>query len=351
MTILLQIAAIIVGLGFLVFIHELGHFIAAKICKVRVKTFALGFGPDIVKYNYRGTKYAIKAIPLGGFCEMAGENPEESTGGEGEYLSLPWYKKIFIAFTGPFSNYLLAVALFAAVFMSVGMQEYATTAHVGVTAQNYPAAEAGLISGDKITAINGAKIKSWNEIGESLKDKADKNVKFTIERGSYTFNVNLAVAKNPATGAGIIGISPLAKTINVGFFKAISYGATTAVTQTVKTLGYLGEKLIKQEKPDLAGPIGVMQFMAEAAKSGFVDYVLLLAIISVALGLFNLLPIPMVDGGMIVLFLVEGITRKKISPKVVGIYNLIGLTLIIGIFIFATYSDLLRLGIGKLFGK
>lgn len=351
MTIILQILGIIVGLGFLIFIHELGHFTAAKMCKVRVLTFAFGFGPDLVKYVYKGTKYCIKAIPFGGFVAMAGENPEETTGGEGEYLSLKWYKKIWIAFAGPFSNYILAVIMFAVIFNVWGISQMSLTSHIGGTVANYPAVEAGLLGGDKIISIDGIAISTWNEISDNLKEKAGQEAAFIIERGTYTFDINMTVAKNPVTGLGAIGVSPGIIKGEAGFFESVFLGAQAAISQTVLTIAYLGDKILSWEKPDVAGPIGVMQVMANATKSGMEDYLKLIAVISVALGMFNLFPIPMVDGGMIILFLAEGITRKSVSAKVIQVYNTIGLFLILAIFIFATYSDLLRLGVGKLFGS
>ncbi len=351
MTIILQILGIAVGLGLLIFIHELGHFLAAKMCKVKVLTFAFGFGPDLLKYNHNGTKYCIKAIPFGGFVAMAGDEPEKATGAQGEYLSLPWFKKIWIAFSGPFSNYILAVIIFAVIFNIWGVSKVSTFSEVGSTVADYPAAAAGLLKGDKIVSIDGVQIKTWNELSDNLKDKAEKETAFIIERGSYTFDLNMAVAKNPVTGMGAIGISPAIVKADAGFFESFALGAEAAVVQTVMTVAYLLDKLISWEKPDVAGPIGVMQVMANATKSGAEDYLKLLAVISVALGMFNLFPIPLVDGGMIVLFVIEGITRKKISPKVVQAYNTVGIFLILLIFIFATYSDLLRLGVGKFFTK
>lgn len=347
----LQILGIIVGFGFLIFIHELGHFVAAKMCKVRVLAFALGFGPDIVKVNYKETKYAIKSFPLGGFVLMAGENPKEAKGEAGEYLSLKWYKKIFIAFMGPFCNYLLAIFLFTFIFNIWGASTLSNSSRIGDVLKDQPAAQAGLVAGDKIISIDGKNVNTWNDLSENLKDKADKETYFVVERGSNSFYVNILVSKNPVTGAGVIGITPYITHTDANIFESIYLGSKAVIVQSVMTVTYLFNKIISFEKPDLSGPIGIMNIMADATKSGIDEYLKLLGVISVALGLFNLFPIPMVDGGMVVLFFVEGIIKKQISTKVVQIYNTIGLAFILVIFIFATYSDLLRLGIGKLFGK
>ncbi|MDR2616335.1 MAG: M50 family metallopeptidase [Endomicrobium sp.] len=349
--IVLEILGIIVGFGFLIFIHELGHFIASKMCKVKVLTFALGFGPDIVKVNHNGTKYAIKAFPLGGVVLMDGENPKKAKGEIGEYLSLIWYKKIFIAFLGPFCNYLLAIILFAFIFNIWGTSTISNSSKIGGLLKDCPAEQAGLMSGDKIISIDGKSVNTWDDLSENFKSKAGKETYFVVERGSYSFNVNMLVSKNPVTGTGVIGITPYVTHDDANFFKSVYLGSKVVIVQTLMTVKYLYNKIVSFEKPELSGPIGIMNVMADATKSGIDEYLKLLGIISVALGLFNLFPIPMVDGGMILLFSIEGIIKKQISTKVVQIYNTIGLLFILAIFIFATYSDLLRLGIGKLFGK
>jgi regulator of sigma E protease len=351
MTIVLQILGVVAGFGFLVFIHELGHFFAAKMCKIRILTFALGFGPDLIKHTYKGTKYCIKAVPFGGFVSMAGDNPTGATGGEGEYLSLKWYKKVWISFAGPFLNYILAVFLFVFVFNIWGVTKISTSSSIGAVIENYPAAQAGLVPGDKIKSIDGVEIDTWEELLSNLKNKAEKQTTFVIERGTYSFDLSMIVTKNPVTREGSIGIAPLKTNIEIGFFKSICLGVEASIMQTVSTVAYLIDKVISFETPEISGPIGIMRTMANATKSGMQNYLSFLAIMSVTLGLFNLFPIPMVDGGMIVLFFVEGIIKKQISAKIVQIYNTIGLVFILGIFLFATYSDILRLGVGKLFGK
>ncbi|MDR0822602.1 MAG: site-2 protease family protein, partial [Endomicrobium sp.] len=220
---------------------------------------------------------------------------------------------------------------------------------LGFVAQNYPAYEAGLIEDDIITSIDGAPVKLWTDISANLKDKSGLNTAFVIQRGSYSFNLSMVVAKNPVTDFGIIGISPKIVKKDVGFLESFKYGTKSVIIQTVMTVAYLIDKIVSFEKPDISGPIGIMQVMANATQKGAEDYLSLLGIISVALGLFNLFPIPFVDGGMIVLYLIEGVIRRRIGQKIIMAYNTIGIVIIGGIFIFATYSDLIRLGIGKLF--
>lgn len=355
-SVLIQIIAVIFGLGLLVFLHELGHFLTAKYYGVRILKFALGFGPEIYGWTKGETRYSVCLFPLGGLVEMAGEyseankaNKEQPVPKEGDFLYLKWYKKAIIAFMGPFTNYVLAVILFWFVFSIWGVQTVSTEAVIGNMLDTSCAKQAGLMLDDKIVSINGIEINNWNELTSTLKDKAKQQTEVTILRDGKEIKFSLVIDENPTTGGGMLGIQPKVTTEKTSVFKAFYLGIDTAVYQSTFTLAYLWDKLVTWEKPEIAGPIGVIQVMAKSANSGFGNYFRLLAVISVALGLFNLLPIPLVDGGMIVLYFVEGIIRKTISMKVIQIYNSIGLSLILLIFIFATYSDLIRLGIGKLF--
>ena len=346
---ILQIVAVLFGLGLLIFIHELGHFSMAKFYKVRVLKFAFGFGKELWGFTKGETRYSICLFPFGGMVAMAGENPEEATGLEGEFLSLNWFKKIMIVFAGPFMNYVLAFMLFAFCFSVWGIADISEKPIIGALAENQCAQNAGLQVGDTILYIGNSEIKTWKDIVPALRDKANIETKVMILRGSEQLRFNIVIDENPTTKAGMLGIQPQINKEKCSFLEAVKLGFNTCIFQSTFTLVYLWDKIVKWEKPEVAGPIGVIQVMAKSAKSGLESYVRLLAVISVALGLFNLLPIPLVDGGMIVLFLAEAIIRKKISLKVIQIYNTIGLSLILIIFLFATYSDLIRLGIGKLF--
>ncbi|MDR2676691.1 MAG: site-2 protease family protein [Endomicrobium sp.] len=343
MTIFLQAFSVIVGIGFLVFIHELGHFIAAKICKVKVLTFAFGLGPDLIKKTHNGTKYCIKLIPFGGFVAMAGENPYKVTGLKDEYLSLKWYKKIFVAFSGSFLNYIFAIFIFAMFFSMCGISVTSKDPFIGSTIKNYPAALSGLMSGDKIKSIDGVKINAWNDLNINLKNKVNKMTSFIVERRNNSFQVNIFVQKNPATQSGIIGINPVLVKMKIGFFRSFYLGLKVSIAQTTATIMHLWNKIISFENPDVVGPVGVIHIMLNAFKNGICSYIKLIAFISIALGLFNLLPIPMLDGGMIMLFFVEGIRKKQLKMRFIQIYNMIGLIFVIVVFAFATWNDLARL--------
>ncbi|MDR0956656.1 MAG: site-2 protease family protein [Endomicrobium sp.] len=343
MTLFLQAFCVAFGFGFLIFTHELGHFIAAKICKVKILTFAFGFGPSLLKCSYKGTKYSINLLPFGGFVAMAGENHENATGLKGEYLSLEWYKKVLISFAGPFSNYILAILLFTLIFSIWGVVTPAIEPIIGEIVANYPAAISGLKHGDKIKSIDSVEINTWDDLNNNLKNKINKTTSFVIERDNYSFNLNMVVAKNPITDMGTIGINPLKTKPKI--HKAIYFAIKTSIFQTVSSVKYLVNKIRTLEKPEISGPLGIIQIMGNATKAGAQNYLKLIAVISIALGLFNLFPIPMVDGGMIILFLIEGLIKKRISIKTIQVYNITGLIFIICIFFLVTLNDLVKLGI------
>ena len=337
--------ATVFGIGLLVFIHELGHFLMAKKFKIRVEQFAFGFGPEIVGFDYGGTRYSICAIPLGGMVKMPGEDAATATGSPDEFMSQPWYRRMIIAFFGPFMNYVLAVVIFTIVFFFWGVSIPSEKPVIGDVMDGYPAKVSGIMSGDTIQKINGITINSWQDMAEVIHKSVSKKLKFSVLRANATVTLEMIPAKDPATGVGIIGIAPMVETKKTGLIDSFTMGIKMVVFQTVYTVKYLGMKIIHWEKPEVAGPIGVIQLLAKAAKSGIENLLHFLAVISVALGLFNLFPIPLVDGGHILLALIEAVTRKPLNKSAVQVSNFVGLSIIVFIFIFATYSDLARLGL------
>ena len=342
---LLQIFGTVFGIGLLVFIHELGHFMMAKKFKIRVEKFAFGFGPEIVGYTYGETRYSICAIPLGGMVKMPGEDIENSTGSPDEFLSQPWYRRLIIAFFGPFMNYVLAVILFIIVIYTWGVSKPSPLPVIGEVVADYPAQKSGIKQGDYILSLNNNAVKSWEEMADYIHKYSGDRISVKVKREEKELLFDVELKKDKATGMGLIGIAPAVETEKVGFLSSVNISCKMVVFQSVYTLKYLGEKLVRWEKPEVAGPIGVVQILAKAAKAGWDSLLHLLAVISVALGLFNLLPIPLVDGGHIFLAIIEGITRRPINKKVIQVSNFVGLGIIVSIFIFATYSDLSRMGV------
>lgn len=340
---ILQVLAVVFGIGLLIFIHELGHFLLAKYFKLRVEQFAFGFGPELIGFTYGETRYSICAFPLGGMVKMPGENIESATGNPDEFLSQAWYKRLLIAFFGPLMNYLLAIVLFAAVVHFWGVPKPSSLPVIGQVVEGKPAQKAGLLEGDRVISIDSTAVKSWEEMAKVIYKKPGQKISMAVQRGEKNFTLRFTTTKDDSTGNGIIGVMPLIEKEKFGVLNSVAMGGKIAVFQSVYTLQYLGTKLIRWEKPELAGPIGVIQIIAKAAKMGIDNLLYLLGVISVALGLFNLLPIPLVDGGHIMIALIEFITRKPVNKKAIITSNFIGLGIIIFIFVFATYSDIARI--------
>ena len=340
-----QVAAMVLGIGLLIFIHELGHFLMAKYFKLKVEAFAFGFGPELVGFTYGGTRYQIRAIPLGGMVKMPGEDIETSTGNPDEFLSQAWYKRLIIAFFGPLMNYVLAVALFTVVIYFWGLSKPSPLPVIGQVMAGYPAEIAGVKPGDRITGIDGVQVNTWEDMAVIIHKYPGKEIKLALLRDGGSVTLGIVPRKDAATGYGLVGIVPSIDIEKVGLGTSVLLSCKMTIFQSVFTLKYLGEKLIRLEKPEVAGPIGVMQILANAARTGIPDLLHLLAVISVALGLFNLLPIPLVDGGHIFMALIEFVTRRPLNKELIRISNLVGFALIIVIFVFATYSDISRLGL------
>lgn len=340
---LLQVLFVVFGIGLLVFIHELGHFITAKLYKLKVELFAFGFGPELIGFTYGETRYSICLFPLGGMVKLPGEDLDSSTGSPDEFLSQPWYKRMTIALAGPLMNYALAAVFFASVVYFWGISKPVTAAVIGQVIEGKPAAQAGLKEGDKIVRIGDTPINSWEEMASIIYKRPEVRVEILVERGGKLKQYSLKTIKDPRSGYGLIGIAPQFTMEKYGVLGSLKLGAQLTWLQTYYTLKYLWLKLVEWEKPELAGPIGVIQVLAKAAKMGLANMLYLLGVISTALGLFNLLPIPLVDGGHIFMALFEFATKKPLNKKTIYVANFVGLGIIIFIFIFATYSDISRI--------
>ncbi|MBI4051752.1 MAG: site-2 protease family protein [Elusimicrobia bacterium] len=351
---ILSILAVLLTFGLVIFLHESGHFFLCKALKVRVDQFAFGFGPEIYGFTKGETRFSICALPLGGFVKPAGENMEECKGAPEEYFSKPWNKRLMIVAAGPLMNYVLAFTLFTGSIYWMGDPQPSELPILGEVVDAYPAKQAGLLKEDKILQINAAKVLTWKDMAEKIHKSPDKPVTLTVERTkselatrnsqlATVFKVTLTPRLDPSGTRGMIGISPKINYTPVTFFRAAKEGLRQCYYWTAYTIVTLGSKIYKREKPDLAGPVGIIQMVSRAAHSGLEDLIFLIALISVAVGFFNLLPIPLLDGGHAALYIWEGLSGKKLTEKTVRIANSFGLAILLSILIFATYSDISRL--------
>ncbi|MEA3306661.1 MAG: RIP metalloprotease RseP [Elusimicrobiota bacterium] len=340
---IISILGVLITFGAVIFLHELGHFLFCKLSKIKVEAFSFGFGPELKGYTKGDTRYSLRAIPLGGYVKPAGENIEELSGAPDEYFSKPWYIRLGVVLAGPLMNYILAFVLFTSVILMTGQPIASKKAIIGEVIASYPAEVAGLKADDKILAVNGRKVKTWEEMAGVIHKNVEKKISISYEREGSLGSVKLITKKDPTGKMGLIGISPHITYAPIGFVRSVKIGAHQCYYWTAFTVTTLASNIYHREKPDVAGPIGIVDIVGKAAHSGLPNFVFLIALISVAIGFFNLLPIPLLDGGHAVLYIFEGITKKKVTVKVMRVVNSLGIAFLVFILLFATYSDIKRL--------
>jgi regulator of sigma E protease len=346
------IVAFVVVLAVLIFVHELGHFLVARLCGVRVLTFAIGFGPTLLSRRGGDTEYALKAFPLGGYVKMFGEETDQTLSPEERAVAFSHkgvWQRAAIVFAGPFFNLLTAVLIFWAVFVW-GVP--VLTSQVGEIQADSAAAEAGLMTGDTITAIDGQKVTEWEQIRARVQELGGKALAVTVLRDGKAVDLTVTPRRTEtqtifgeATEAWLIGISPQGTTVTVrhGLFEGAWLGVKR--TYEITHLTVLGiVKLIERAIPSntIGGPILIAQMAGEQASLGLMNVLLFVALLSVNLGVLNLLPIPVLDGGHLMFLVAEAVRGRPVSIKVREVAQQAGLFLLLALMAFAFYNDIMR---------
>jgi len=341
----------IILFGFLIFIHELGHFLAAKLSGVKVLKFSIGFGPKILGKKIGETEYLLSAIPLGGYVKMYGEEVgDEVIEEKRSFKHQPVYKKIFIVFAGPLFNILGAIFLFWIVFIH-GIPVPKPV--IGQVMENYPAYKSGVQKGDKVLEINGKKINTWFDMAQIIQQNPNKALNFKIERKGEVINIlitpqakeskNIFGEKVPI---GQIGIQPteeffIQKEPPLSALNKSVQKCYEIVELTYLTIVKIFQRAVSTDV--IGGPILIFQAAGKTAEQGLVSFLSFAAIISINLGVLNLLPIPVLDGGHILFFMIEGIRRKPLSEKFIAVSQKIGIAFLIALMMLAFYNDIFRL--------
>ena len=338
-------------LSVLIIVHEFGHFIVAKKMGVRVEQFSLGFGPTLFKKKKKDTEYSISLFPLGGFVKLAGDNLEEYTGKPDEYLSQKPSKRFWIIFFGPLLNYLLGILFFWIICFS-GYP--ALTTKIGGLIDGLGAIEAGLKVGDKIVAIDGQKVEYWEDLQKIIySKKSEERVSVSLVREGKEFSLPVRIKEKSIEDQagqkrklGLLGITPFNEIVKVryGFLKSFVVGASKAKDLTIITYKSLGLLITGRlsMRESMTGPLGIFFITSQAASLGLIALLHLMAVLSLSLAIFNLLPLPILDGRHIVLLALEKIRGKALSLKADQIVNRIGITLIMSLAIFVTYNDIVK---------
>ena len=346
---LLSILAVLVVLSPIVIVHEFGHYLACRLTGIRVNEFSFGFGKILWHKKKGDTDYQIRAIPFGGFVEPAGPmfHPEgaKEPPKPYEFAAKPWYSKFFMVVNGALFNYLLAALIFSVLIFIKGLPEtdpVKLPATVGTIAAHYPAANVDLKEGDVITEVNGTPITNWKELTDALSAReGDLHLKYTRNNIPLTLTIEDS-AFNPASPK-VLGVTVDPTYVKVNPLKAVGYGFYQCYYWTKFSLQSLGKSFSQKKAPDLAGPIGIVNVIHQSVHRSLLDFVFLIAMLSVAVGMFNLFPIPILDGGYALVYLWEGLTHKLPTEKTLNIAVNIGLYILILLFVYASYSDIKRI--------
>ncbi|UNC91832.1 RIP metalloprotease RseP [Candidatus Contubernalis alkaliaceticus] len=331
------LVASIVIFGLLIFFHELGHFIVAKRVGIGVLEFAIGFGPKLISVERDGTRYSLRALPLGGFCRLMGEDPEEVED-QASFQKRPLAQRFAVIVAGPLMNFVLAVILFFLIYFFIfGVP----STQVGEVLPDGRAAQTELQAGDVIRAIDGAEMRSWDDIIAAINASPEEELALTIERDGSLQEIKVVPMEEPETQRGLIGIAHAGRKFSL--LGSLRLGIENTWFFTRFIVVSLSEIITRQASPDVAGPIGIVQMVGEVAQTGISNLLTLAAILSIHLGLLNLLPIPALDGSRLVFFLLEGIRGKPVDPHKESFIHFVGFTLLILLMILIAFQDIARL--------
>jgi regulator of sigma E protease len=354
------IIAFLLVLGVLIFFHELGHYLAARWRRVHVDAFSIGFGrPLAAWHDRRGTEWRIGWVPLGGYVKLHGQamepgeapDPDAPPLRPGEtFFDKPLRDRAIIVAAGPIANFLLAILLFAGMYMTVGVPRDLTT--ISAISAGSPAERAGVQPGDVILSLDGNRVSRFEQVQRHIQPRAGQPVELRLERDGREVVATVTPAIRPGSEAAPVGILGVqggqARFERLDPLSALWAGAGQTADMSWQTLVGIGEMITgARSARDLGGPIRIAEVSGEAASLGLLPLVNLMALLSISLALLNLFPIPLLDGGHLLFYAAEAIRGRPLPPRAVEIGFRAGFALLIGLFVFATWNDIAHGGIGR----
>lgn len=317
----------------LIFVHELGHFGVAKATGIKVKEFALGMGPAFFKKTWGETQYSLRIFPIGGFCAMEGE--DEDSEDERAFNNKSFFVKAGVLVAGSVMNLILAIVVLSCVVLSFGTP----TTTLDKINLDSPAATAGILAGDRVSTINNIKIDEWDDVSAAINSGENKPIKIEFIRDGKTMTEEVMPIEEE--GRLIIGVTPKFEKNPVS---AVKYGAIATWEMGVKMIDVIGQLFTGEvSTKELMGPVGIVNAVGDSAAYGLVYVAQLAALISLNLAIVNMLPLPALDGGRLLLLFVRKITGKVITDEIEGKIHFVGFALLIGLMLYVTYQDVLRI--------
>ena len=348
MNFIITLIILIIVLGIIVFIHELGHFIAAKKSGVYVHEFAIGMGPEIYSFKRKNdeTKYSLRLLPLGGYNALANENEVNKKIKKEQILeNKSFIKRFFVLIMGIVFNFILAIILFFINSLIYGSQ--VTDPYIGDVVEDSPAYKAGIQKNDLILKINGVKVSSFDDVLlETRFAKLKDNYKFLIERDNLEIELNIKPDIEENENNEKIPVFGFTSTTrrNYGFLNSLKYSFSQTYKLTKNIFNILGKLFTgKISASNLSGPVGVFSVIDNVKSKGLESLIYLTAYLSLNVGIINIIPIPVFDGGRLLLLLLEKIKGKKLNPKIETYLNAFGTILLIVLMIYVTFNDIFKL--------
>lgn len=343
-----KIAVYMLILGVLIAFHEMGHLVVAKRTGVTVSEFAFGFGPRLFGVERGGTLYSVNLLPLGGYCRMVGEDTaDDGSADPGNFQHKPLWARFSIILAGPVFNFILAAFLFTVLGTVIGQQVPSNV--VDSVIPGTPAAAAGIQKGDEISMLDGQAFRSGDEMVKYIHEHKDQIIAVDLKHDGQIEHLKIRTKVQDQGGqqVGILGFHPKFNSERMQFFQGLWWGISQ-VPQTIALQAFgIMQMIAHHDTSGLAGPVGIAKIVSEAEASGIGSVIEITATLSVILGMFNLLPIPALDGGRLAFFVVELVRGRRVDPEKEGLVHLTGFALIMVFIAFITYHDIAQWISGK----
>ena len=337
----MNLLAAVLVFGLLIAIHEAGHFLVARWAGMRVESFSIGFGPALARFRRGETEWRIGLLPFGGYVKIAGMNPVAEEGEDRSdprlYSNKPAWKRLLVILAGPAMNYVLAWTLLVALLLAGAVQLRLDTNEVGEVMPGMPAAT-GLRQGDRIVAVDGRQVDDFPAVAEAVSARKAETLELTVEREGRRFEA--AVTTNEL---GQIGIRPPETVVSFGFAEALQRATTTTVVGSLAIVQGLVDLIRGDAQGGLMGPVGIASEVARQAERGMRWLAGITVNLSIALGFFNLLPIPALDGGRAAFLLVEMVRRRPVDARAEAWVHMLGFLLLLGLILVGTVGDVGRI--------